>query len=894
MAQLSTVPGCQVRKDTMHGLSIIVPTRNEADNIDLLLNRIFGVEFLQSIDHEVIFVDDSSSDATRERIRGWTADRPVRLLERSDGVGLASAVIAGSHEAVYDAALVIDADLSHPPEKIPELAAPVLAGTTDMVIGSRYVEGGATPEWPLSRRFASKLATLPARLFTDVNDPMAGFFAVVTQRLRNLRPDVPGFKIGLEVLAVGGDQIRVEEVPIVFHDRFEGFSKMNKRIIFDYLRQVAHLCRLQNDLFSPAVIGSLIGAGSIVDILIFWAAQRYGLSPVNAHLAGGFSASLFIFSLMAGVWRLRGGRGQVLRQLAGFFLNFLFSTSVQGAFFYIFSALFAPGSIAALVPGALAGTACFTLISVVYLFSGFTALPQKVQFKLVASGSIVALILLRLVYLGLPELMEQEAYYWNYAQHPGLSYLDHPPMAAYLIWLGTAVFGTTEFGVRIGAFLSWFATAFFVYRLSADMISRTAAWGSVLLVSILPLYFGSGFVLTPDSPLHAAWAAFIYFLYRSLITSSTRAWLGVGLSLGIGLLSKYTIVLLGPGILCFMLADRRARSWFLRPHPYGAVILAGLIFAPVLLWNYQHDWVSFLFQGEQRVSGRTFFTTDRLLAYITILLTPAGLLGVLYFFFRGNSFFRSVAAPDPGQQGHSPDRRFLFLLLLTVSPLAVFTVFSFTREVKLNWTSPLWLAVLPFLGCSVALCCGELRSKFLCFIHQLWKWFAVILVAGYCLFLHYVTWGLPGVPFNTDLFLLGWEDLAEEIEQVVEDVREYSGNRPVVVGMDPYQISSGLAFYRAKINRGNKEKQRLAVEETLGWHLFGWEGLMYEFWSRPEDYYGRDVIAVATSAVRVEYPYFQNRFQLMNNIHQIDVFKNDTFSGRYYFRVVHNYRQKLN
>jgi dolichol-phosphate mannosyltransferase len=167
-------------------------------------------------------------------------------------------------------------------------------------------------------------------------------------------------------------------------------------------------------------------------------------------------------------------------------------------------------------------------------------------------------------------------------------------------------------------------------------------------------------------------------------------------------------------------------------------------------------------------------------------------------------------------------------------------------------------------------------------------------VVGYCLFLHYIALGLPGLAFNSDLFLLGWEDLAEEIEQVVEEVREYSGNRPVVVGMDPYQISSGLAFYRAKINRDDAEKKRLAVEETLGWHLFGWEGLMYEFWSRPEDYFGRDVVAVATSAIRVEYPYFQNRFQIMNNIHPIDVFKNDKFAGRYYFRVVHNYRQKQN
>ena len=99
----------------MHGVSIIVPTRNEAANIDLLLQRIFAVEYLGSVDHEVIFVDDSSTDATRQMIRKWVSDEPVRLIERDHGKGLASAVVAGAAQAAFDVALVMDADLSHPP-----------------------------------------------------------------------------------------------------------------------------------------------------------------------------------------------------------------------------------------------------------------------------------------------------------------------------------------------------------------------------------------------------------------------------------------------------------------------------------------------------------------------------------------------------------------------------------------------------------------------------------------------------------------------------------------------------------------------------------------------------------------------------------------------------------
>jgi len=217
-------------------------------------------------------------------------------------------------------------------------------------------------------------------------------------------------------------------------------------------------------------------------------------------------------------------------------------------------------------------------------------------------------------------------------------------------------------------------------------------------------------------------------------------------------------------------------------------------------------------------------------------------------------------------------------------------IFSFSREVKLNWTSPIWLALLPFLGATVAFSYRELKNIFLCFLHWLWKLSAAVLVIGYSVFLHYAALGLPAVPFNADLFLMGWDNLAEEVEKVADVVEEYTGNRPLVVGMDPYQISSGLAFYRAKRLRGDRQQQRAAIDNTAGWHLFGWKALMYEKWAVPEEHYGRDVIAIGASRIRVEHLYFQNRFKLMNNIHTIDVTKNGRFVHRYYYRVIRQYR----
>ncbi len=881
----------------MHGVSLIIPTRNEADNIDLLLQRIFQVDYLQSIDHEVIFVDDSSTDGTRTRVRSWCTDHPVRLIERDGRGGLASAVIAGARQARFAIGLVMDADLSHPPEKIAEILEPLLAGECDMVIGSRYVKGGATPEWPASRKIASKLATLPARLFTDVNDPMAGFFGVTIERLANLRPDVPGFKIGLEVLVAGGDELRVKEVPIVFNDRFEGFSKMNKQIIFEYLKQVLQLGTFDLRAFSFSRLLLLGVFGTLFNTLIFAVARHNGYQPLIAHLFGITSSSLLLFVIMALLWQKSDlGHRLSLRHLGGLVVLLILAMSMQGGLFQLLSRWQIFTETAAFSGGALLGTTFFITASTLYLFSGFTSLSRQVRSRLMIIGTILWLIALRLVYLGLPELMEQEAYYWNYAQHLDLSYLDHPPMVALLIWLGTALFGITEFGVRIGAYVCWFFTAYFSYRLAAAVFSRTAALGSVLLISILPLYFGTGLIITPDAPLHAAWAALIYFLYCGLVQGRASAWLGVGISLGVGMVSKYTIVLLAPGVLVFMLLDRRARQWFIRWQPYAAVLIAVALFMPVLIWNFQHDWVSFLFQSEQRVSGQTFFSTHRLIGYIAMIITPAGVLSALLFFFRGNRIFSTQASgsehgSDVEQRSIGRiNRNYLFSLLLVLAPLSVFLLFSLTREVKLNWTSPLWLAALPFFGLTASGWIPALRSRFLTFLQGFWKLTALVMMLAYSVALHYVTLGLPGVSYPSEPFLLGWKEMAAEVEAILDQVEEKTGNRPVVVGMDPYQISSGLAFYRAKMAGNDADRRRRAIEETLGWHLFGWNSLMYEYWEDPADFYGRDILAVASSKIRVEYPYYQNHMISMNNIHPLDAIKDGQVVNPFYFRLVRGYR----
>ena len=206
-------------------LSIIVPTLNEEENIEPLVSRIAacGVPF-----REVVFVDDHSTDNTREKIRLLEETHPVRLIEQDDAdVGLAGAIMRGARAAQGDVLVVMDADLSHPPERINDLLAPLTAGAADMVVGSRYVRGGSTPGWPIWRRIVSRTGAALAYPLTGLHDSMCGFFAIGRSQLLELAPHTSGFKIVFETMVRAGDALRVREVPIAFRERARGTSKMS-------------------------------------------------------------------------------------------------------------------------------------------------------------------------------------------------------------------------------------------------------------------------------------------------------------------------------------------------------------------------------------------------------------------------------------------------------------------------------------------------------------------------------------------------------------------------------------------------------------------------------------------------------------------------------------------
>jgi len=221
-------------------IAIIVPTLEEAENIASLVEQIEQTKLPFS---EIVFVDDGSADGTREKIRALSQTHRVRLVERSAAEhGLAGAIIAGANASRADVFVVMDADLSHPPEKIAALLQPILANEEDLVIGSRYIAGGATPGWPIWRRILSRVASMLAYPLTGVRDSMCGFFAIRRECLLRFANQAAGFKIVFETLVRGQKVLRVREVAIVFRNRERGKSKMSfaqaTRFAFAWVRAI--------------------------------------------------------------------------------------------------------------------------------------------------------------------------------------------------------------------------------------------------------------------------------------------------------------------------------------------------------------------------------------------------------------------------------------------------------------------------------------------------------------------------------------------------------------------------------------------------------------------------------------------------------------------------------
>ena len=220
-------------------ISIILPTYNEAENIKLIVPKISKVLNDEGIKGKIIVVDDNSPDGTASIALELAERYPVRVHVRKNERGLSKAVMKGFELAEGDICVVMDADLSHPVEKLPLMIKPILDDKCDVTVGSRYIIGGGCESLPLLRKIISKGARLLAKGVTTLSDPTSGFMAIRKSIIDGIKLDPLGWKIVLEVIVKTNP--RFLEIPIIFTDRKEGKSKLGFKARIDYIH---HLWRL--------------------------------------------------------------------------------------------------------------------------------------------------------------------------------------------------------------------------------------------------------------------------------------------------------------------------------------------------------------------------------------------------------------------------------------------------------------------------------------------------------------------------------------------------------------------------------------------------------------------------------------------------------------------------
>lgn len=846
-------------------VSVLIPTLDEAGNVDRLLREVFEHARSASLALEVVVIDDGSRDGTRELVRAWESTHAVTLIARDGERGLATAVLAGASRARGEVVVVMDADLSHPPGKIADLARPILEGSRDMVIGSRYVPGGSTPGWPLRRRIASRGAALAARILTDVRDPLSGFFAVRRDRLLEAGQSATGFKIGLEVL-LRGDELRVGEVPISFKDRTAGRSKLDPAVMALYLKQLARLAGGS----TRARIGTACLAGFALDLWAFNALIAAGFDLVYAQL-GSFVLACLATCILSR--RVRsGGAPAISHALLGQGAVAMLALPVRAGVLGLLVRQMGWHPAVGILPAMLAGGLVIWagLVFLVYPAPGATA---SARWRAGAVAVIVYSVALRLVYADLVDLMPQEAYYWNYSQHLAIGYLDHPPMTAWLIWAGSKLFGHNELGVRLGALACWAVAAAFSYLLARNLLDRSAGFRAVILLGTLPFFFGTGFFMTPDAPVVAFWAGALYFLERALIAGRKRAWIGAGACLGLGLLAKYPILLICPAALLFVLLDSRSRRWLLRPEPYMALAIGLVLFAPVILWNYQNDWASFRFQGPRRLTAAAQFDLPELVGSMTLIISPLGLLA----FWFGISRRCPARGLPAGASRAIDDRGRLFVLVFTMVPLAVFVAASLRSETKLQWTGPVWLAGLPAMALGMLPGSGGVEKR----LAVLWRPALILVPALYGMALCLPSLGVPGIPLPTSYYTMSWEDLGRQVEEIELEVIRQTGEEPLIVGLDKYHLSSELAFYDPALD---------GAHETAGVHLFEKTSLMYARWFPTAKQEGKSLVLVSPDRKDMTREDVLQRVERLEPVRELTVHRGSSVVGHYYARVGHGYR----
>lgn len=429
-------------------------------------------------------------------------------------------------------------------------------------------------------------------------------------------------------------------------------------------------------------------------------------------------------------------------------------------------------------------------------------------------------------------LAPDEAHYWEWSRRLDWSYYSKGPLVAFLIGISTRLGGHTEFWVRLPAVLLGTALAGIAYVLTRRIFqSERAAFLSVVFLSLMPLYAAGSFLMTIDPPFVFFWGLASLCLCHAVRRRSQAAWYGAGIAFGFGLLSKYTMLMLLPCVLLWLLASPRLRPWLRRREPYEAACLGLLIFSPVVVWNIRHSWLSGRHVLVQAGSGSGWTIGSSLLGGPEFLGTQLGVVSPFLFVLM------LLAVTWAWQEGLRQSRDDLLLLACFSAPVFLFfQAWSFATKVQANWAAHAYVtAAVAAAGWSETWPRWGEHRQTTRRLNGLLRASIILpaLLLPVALFPDVL--GLFGarVPAAVDLVskrLRGWPELGRAVREQMRSVP-----RPPFLVSDRYQIASELAFYvegHPQVFNANLGRRMNQYDLWGGWdELRGRDGLFVTYGS---------------------------------------------------------------
>ncbi len=461
---------------------------------------------------------------------------------------------------------------------------------------------------------------------------------------------------------------------------------------------------------------------------------------------------------------------------------------------------------------------------------------KNYRFSLILFVSLITLFRIWFITSGLINLSEDEAHYWEWSRNLDLSYYSKGPMVAYIIFIFTTIFGNTELGIRSGAIAVSLGINLITYLFVRDIFDEKKAFYSVILMNIIPLFAAGAILFTIDPPYFFFWCLAIFFTYKA-INYDKRWWYAVGVAIGMGLLTKYTMAMFIPLLFAFLLLSRAGSHWVARKEPYLAVIIGLVFFTPVILWNIQHDWVSFRHvAGQAGLADEDIWSlTNSVKNFIEFLgiqigvITPAIFAGMVYAGYKSVKGFimERRGLPDFRISGLHPKKisgdDYLFLIIFSIPVFLFFLLYSIYSKVQGNW------AVTAYFTATIATVAVfdelyERKKNSLLKIAII----SAIVIASIATIIGHNTGVLKrsGIPIKHDptARLKGWKELGDEVGKINRDM-----NKNTFIFSNRYQIASELAFYvqgQPKVYCANLGRRLNQYDFWQGFdRLTGWDAI---------------------------------------------------------------------